>query len=279
MIPLKNLLSQGLVNIDYPSESRSAIEKAIVSWYEFCSLPRDIKRRFIYTDEGNLDGAGYELKEEKASTKDLKENFHVTLKAYERLTRTANEINNQHALTFIYNAHDVVELITPLVLEFADSVEKEFSLPGLVEEVEGGRYNWFLRYLHYFGNRQAGEEIASAHADKSGFTLHLYESMPGLQYLEFGQSRRWEEMPVCDGQTVIIPNMQLQYKSKGQVKALCHRVVATEQSAKMGRYSVVCFIPFLKTPMYNKNTAGRLQEFAPGFNYDMSRDKFSQLFT
>lgn len=288
MLSVGSLLSTGLVNVDYPSEPRRVIEKAVESWRKFCELPEAVKKNFEYKDEGNLDGAGYELKEEEGSTKDLKENFQVTLRAYDRLNATAHEINYSEVFWFINDAHDVIELITPLVLEFADSVGQEFGLPKLIDEVEASRHNWFLRYIHYFGDRKAGDEIATPHADKSGFTLHLYESAPGLQYLELERtgntegiangSRRWKEMPVSDGQTVIIPKVQLQYKSEGQLKALCHRVVATDTTAQTGRFSVVCFITFLQTPLFNTKGKGRQQDFAPGYNYDMNHVQFSQFF-
>ncbi len=135
---------------------------------------------------------------------------------------------------------------------------------------------WFVRFLHYFGGRKEGDEIATPHVDKSGFTLHLYESDPGLQYLDF--AKQWRDMPVSLGETAIIPGMRLQYRSQNRLKAIYHRVIATEKVAQQGRFSVVCFIHLKNTPEYNKQKAGRLQEFPPGFNYDMPFSEFSKLF-
>lgn len=121
-----------------------------------------------------------------------------------------------------------------------------------------------------------GEEIASSHVDKSAFTLHLYESHPGLERLSYDGG--WESMPVSEGETAIIPGMRLQYRSENRIKATCHRVVATETTAAVGRFSAVCFIHPKNTPEYDKASAGRLQEFGPGFNYTLPWNEFSRLF-
>jgi isopenicillin N synthase-like dioxygenase len=112
--------------------------------------------------------------------------------------------------------------------------------------------------------------------DQSGFTLHLFESAPGLQCLTF--KNKWIDMPVSSGETAIIPSMQLQFRSLGKLKALCHRVIATRETAQSGRFSAVCFVQLKNTPKYDKEMHGRLQEKIPGFNYKMSPDDFKKFF-
>ncbi len=85
-------------------------------------------------------------------------------------------------------------------------------------------------------------------------------------------------MHVASGETAIIPSMQMQLRSKGELRALTHRVIANPETAVNGRYSAVCFVQFKKTPKYDKDTHGRLQEKSPGFNYGLSHDDFSKLF-
>ena len=85
-------------------------------------------------------------------------------------------------------------------------------------------------------------------------------------------------MPISEGETVIIPDMQLQLRSKGKLRALCHRVVATKETSITGRFSAVCFIGFKDTPSYNKKEKGRLQEKTPGFNYEMPFSEFREYF-
>lgn len=270
--------SQGLINVQYPNNLRKSVEDAVLSWKKFCSLPKKVKTDFQYYGEGNVNGAGYEIKEENGSRKDLKENFHVTLEQFDRLQNIAHHIPEKEALQFILSAHDLFNKVEPLVLEFADNLAEVYQLPRLREETANSRPQWILRYLHYFHDRNPGEEIAAAHADKCGFTLHLYESDFGLQYLDI-TTRLWQEMPVSQGETVIIPGLQLQLKTHNNLKALYHRVVATKQTSLTGRYSMVCFIPLMQTPLYNKSSIGSVQNFEPGFNYDISLSEFAKFFS
>lgn len=271
---LNELRDSGFINIDYPNDLREAVVNAVTSWKKFCQLPREEKCAFSFLEDKHGDGAGYELKEESGSKKDLKENFHVTLFQYPRLA----EIANNRTFPFLHDAKILLDRMEPLILEFAKSIEAEYGVTGLLDEVRLSKPYWILRYLHYFGNQQEGAEIASPHADKGGFTLHLYEDDKGLQYYCTKQ-RLWKEMPVEDKQTVIIPAVQLQLWSKCTLKALYHRVVATETTTQRGRFSMVCFIPFQNVPMYNKKVYGSMQTHDIGFNYNLTHEEFAKFFS
>lgn len=270
---IDELRDLGLINVDYPNLLRESVEKAVASWKDFCRLPREEKCAFTFLEDNHGDGAGYELKEEVGSKKDLKENFHVTLFQYPRLA----DIANNRTFPFLSDAKILLDRIEPLVLQFAKNVEDDYGINGLLDEVQNSKPYWILRYLHYFGDQQEGCEIAAPHVDKGGFTLHLFESDEGLQYYCL-KERLWKAMPVEDTQTVIIPAIQLQLWSKGDLKALCHRVIATEKTARIGRFSMVCFIPFQRIPMYNKKAYGSLQTHESGFNYTLPHKDFSNLF-
>lgn len=272
-VSMNELSELGLVNVDYPLNLREAVNKAVASWKDFCKLSRDDKCAFAFLEDSHGDGAGYELKEEKGSKKDLKENFHVTLFQYERLAKIAN----QRTFPFLHDAKVLLDGMEPLILEFAAGVEEEFGVKGLLDEVKLSKPYWILRYLHYFGDQEEGKEIAAPHADKGGFTLHLYESDEGLQYLSL-QTKQWKPMPVNENQTVIIPAIQLQLRSEGDLKGLYHRVVATKETAVRGRFSMVCFIPFEHTPKYNKKAYGNVHTHETGFNYTIPHEQFSTLF-
>ena len=274
-LSVAELERKGLARISYPVELRSGVERAVESWKSFCDQPEAVRSLFPYNSGSGM-GVGYELKKTQGSSLDLKEDFHFTTGSKKWIDQTAESIGNETISRFVKDAEGLASLIEPLVLDFAAQVEREFGLEKFAKEVRTSKDMWFIRFLHYFGDRKEGDEIATAHADKSGFTLHLYESDPGLQYLDF--DKKWQEMPVSSGETAIIPGMRLQYRSKNQLKATYHRVVATEKTAKQGRFSVVCFIHLKDTPQYDKQHAGRLQEFQPGFNYDMPFEEFSKLF-
>lgn len=272
------------VTATYPQDLRAAVIKATASWQDFCALPEEIKKGLPYSSDS--DGTGYEFKDGEGKAADKKENFDVTLAGREWLQKNIERINPS-AHTFIEQALGLVELIKPTALEFARTVEDAFKVPGLTEEVAHSESTFFVRFIHYFGDREPDDKTAHAHTDQGGFTLHLYESDSGLQCLpkngdwvgkRLPQEEDWMNMPVSPGQTVIIPSMQMQLRSKGNLTALCHRVVATEETAQHGRYSAVCFVQLSKTPKYNKKEHGRLQEKSPGFNYDMPYEEFSKLF-
>ncbi len=272
--PIQELQTKGFVVVEYPKDLRNAVEKAIESWKMFCDLPVETKRGLPYSN--NADGVGYELKDGVGNKADRKENFDITVSGAEWLRENSPAIENKIAEEFTTHTTALVEVMKPTILEFAKQVEIEFGILGFAKEVDESEVGFFTRFIHYFGDRKVGDETATAHTDQSGFTLHLFESAEGLQCLTF--DGKWIDMPVSKGQTVIIPSMQLQLRSDGKLKALCHRVVATNETASLGRYSAVCFIQLKNTPKYDKEKGGRLQEKEPGFNYKMRLGEFSKLF-
>lgn len=187
------------------------------------------------------------------------------------------KIESPVAREFVTHVTSLVKVMKPTILQFARDVETKLGVEGFESEVELSEPGFFVRFIHYFGDREVGEETATAHVDQSGFTLHLFESAPGFQCLSY--DGKWIDVPISGGyQTVIINAMQMQLRSKGELKALCHRVVATPETAKKGRYSAVCFVQLRNTPKYDKDKGGRLQEKVPGFNYDMQIEEFREMF-
>lgn len=271
---IRNLQTKGQVTVSYPAAIRRVVERAVVSWKNFCFLPVKAKQAFPYSNSGA--GVGYELKLGTGPKADRKENFDVALIGKQWLGHQLEHNQSSIISEFVKDAVMLVESVRPLILDFARQVEESFHLEGFAEEIKESEEAFFIRFIHYFGDREVGEEIAVAHTDQSGFTLHLFESAPGLQCLTFGGD--WVEMAVSTGETVIIPAMQLQLRSGGELKALCHRVVATPETAPIGRYAAVCFVQLKKNPKYDKERWGRLQEKIPGFNYSLSMEELQNLF-
>lgn len=271
---IRDLGRIGFVSVSYPNNLRDAVAKTVESWKKFCDLPEGTKKSLPYSN--NADGVGYELKDGIGNKADRKENFDVTTAGTEWLKINAAAIHGNAALNFIQDAASLVHILKPLILDFAKEVELEFDLPGFHDEIAEGDDAYFIRFIHYFGDRNLDEETATAHTDQSGFTLHLFESDPGLQALM--ADKQWIDMPVSHGKTVIIPAMQLQLRSQGKLTALCHRVIANKKTALHGRYSAVCFVQLKNTAKYNKEKFGRLQEKVPGFNYGLSPEEFAKLF-
>lgn len=267
-----NLEKQGFVHVLYPKELRRVVEDSVHAWKQFCALNATEKQQYTYSSTS--DGVGYEYKDGQGLRADKKENFDIALQGETYLRSRVQEGTIAH--TFVAQAMHLANVIKPIVCDFAKDIEHTFDIGGLADEVAHSDGAYFVRFIHYFGNREIDEEMATAHTDQSGFTLHLFESDPGLQGL--GYNGTWFPMDVSAGSTVIIPSMQLQLKSRGKLKATCHRVVANPTTIHHGRYAVVCFVQFRNTPKYNKAECGRLQEKVPGFNYTMSHDTFASLF-
>ncbi len=274
LFSVTDLETKGFLALPYPQDLREAVVNTIGTWQAFCDLPVTLKRALPYSNAGA--GVGYEFKDGPGPKDDHKENFDMTIAGQQWLENQAEHIRNHTALHFVRSALTLIGVMKPSIIKFAKECEKVFELKGFAEEVEDSEAAFFVRFIHYFGERTVGEETATAHTDQSGFTLHLFESAPGLQCLTF--EHEWIEMPVSEGETVIIPAMQMQLLSQGRLRALCHRVIATPETAAGGRYSAVCFVQLKNIPKYNKEKYGRLQEKVPGFNYQMSVGEFKQFF-
>jgi isopenicillin N synthase-like dioxygenase len=276
MLDVRQLEEKGRLYVHYPQDLRDAVLRANDAWVAFCALPEDQKLKFPYSEDKKVSGNGYELKKD-LSTGDLKEDFHLRMNVADWLKESALQVDDTITPTFVEAALAIPPLMAPILKDFAESVEKELDIKGFMDDVMSMQPRWLIRFLHYFGDRQPGDEIAAPHVDKGGFTLHLYESHPGVEQLDYA-TKEWVPMPLSHEDTVIIPAMSLQNRTKNALRATCHRVVATEETAKIGRFSAVAFFNFANSRFYDKQTFGRLQNYAPGFFYDMPFEKFDEYF-
>jgi isopenicillin N synthase-like dioxygenase len=270
------LKKEGRMYVSYPEDLRRGVEEAVKAWKKFCALPREQKIKFPYTGDTNVSGNGYELKE--GETFDLKENFHLRIVAKDELMRKAERVDDMVTPEFVEKALALNALMGPLLREFAEAVERDIGIEGFAEDVMSWQPQWLIRFLHYFGDRAPGDEIAAPHNDKGGFTLHLYESHPGVERLTF-DTKEWVPMDLAAGETVVFAGNGLQHRSKGKLRALSHRVVATEETAKEGRYSAVCFFTFRNSKYFDKSRFGSQQQYPPGAFYDMPFEEFDTFFT
>jgi hypothetical protein len=270
-----NFVDNGIYNLKYPMELREKVISALEAWKKFVNTDDAVTEQFPYAQ-----GVGYEHQKGGGVTNDHKKDFHYTEDGadflFEAASKSGNELR-QVSEELIKQASYLIAYLGPTVWQFANEMEKELGIENFANEVMASRGTWFLRFLHYPGDRQVGECMAVPHIDKSAFTFHLYESDPGLQALTYGE-KKWVNTPVSETETVIFPGFQLQRKTEGKVTALCHRVVATEKTYSTGRYSMVVFFSLKNTPKYDK-TQGRLQDFTPGFNYELSPGEVQKMFT
>lgn len=266
---IEELKTRGFVTLEYPPELRGCVQKAIESWQRFCELPES--QKLLLAGGDRINDFGYMRRRDKGATADNKELFHALKKEMPSLATKAAAIEDERAVKFIHAVDQLIMVIEPVVVSFAALTERHYGLAGFEEAVRTSTDRWVFRYIHYL----PGETLANAHADRGGFTLHLYENAPGGEYLDF--NKNWQPWPVSEEQTIIFPSMVLQHLSKGELKALWHRVVSTEETRAVGRFSMVAFIDFHHTHRFDDSTK-RLQDFEQGFNYDMPFTEFEKLF-
>lgn len=272
---MQTFFSTGIFVLPYPQGLRRVVRRAMKSWLAFCQLPPEVKTRVPYI--GSSAGVGYEVKRGGQGESGHKEQFDVVFCDRSTLDSMTLSLDCPELIDLVTGGLDLARMVAPLAINFARQLEGANVASNLQEEVVDGSDRFFLRFIHYPPGVGEGQVIALPHVDQSAFTLHLHESEPGLEYLSYG-SREWKQMPISQDQTVIIPAMQLQLRSMGNIRALCHRVVATPATAESGRYSAVCFVQLGRTPKYNKEAHGPLQARQPGFNYQMPFGPFFRLF-
>jgi len=262
---------KGFVTISYPKDLRASVLRLANAWKNWCSLPQEKKSMFPYSD-----GVGYQYQDEPGATRDIKEVFHFTGEKEPWLRDRARDAKSLIAQDLIADSRGVLESLFPMILAYNKGIEEEYGLSGLADEVRASKDRIFIRAIHYFPGKKPGETLAAHHIDKSGQTEHLYEDLPGVEGLGFDGV--WRPIPTWQDEMVAFPSLQMQLRSGGKITALCHRVVATNESGENGRYAIVAFTELAKTPKYDKAHIGRLQDLPAGFNYGMDPGEFRKYF-
>jgi isopenicillin N synthase-like dioxygenase len=256
---------------------RKEIEIVIKSWKNFVKSSINQKEKFEF-EEDQYGDAGYEIKTASSNT-DYKENFHINLHQYPRLVQIRDlNIPCFPTTEFIDNIPNIIRKLEPIIINYVTQIERDTNTVGLTQEVISSRPYWIIRYLHYFNQTERGHDmpLAKAHIDKHGFTIHLYESEPGLEILTPEEPRSW--VPV-EGSHHIMNGAQMQLRTRNKKKAITHRVIRNRSCESRSRYAMVCFIPLIETRFYNKSKYGNMQSHEPGFNYDVTIDQFGNYFS
>lgn len=269
-----SLKTDGVEMVDYPAETKRNVELAAAAWGKFLELPNDIKD--IFTADQLQSGVGYERKGNgERESKDIKENFDITAAGLAELAQKASGVIE--AQEFISIAKELFESVEQMATAYGQHVESAYDIPGFASEAAASASSAFIRFLRY-PPVSVGTLIGEPHVDHSGFTFHLYESTDGCDRLSFDKES-WLPMPVEEGKAAVFASMQTQLFSDGKLTGLCHKITANEVTSRIGRVAIVCFVPLINTPSYDRKTHGRLQEMTPGFNYSIAPTAFKSLFT
>lgn len=257
--------------VPYDTALQHAVVEAVDAWQRLCIMPQDIKNLLALGNRYH--DRGYALRTRDTHTDD-KEFCHVSMSLIGSFAPAMEK--SMVVSDFVHSAATLLTHLMGPVGAFAHELEAAIpSLVGLERDTAAGFPDWTLRFLHYFPNDALGTPIALPHPDRGGYTLHLYESAPGLEWLS--ADGRWHPVNLTGEETAIFTGMGLQRRSQSQLRALSHRVVATK-AGRLGRYSCVCFIEAQHMPIYDGIRHGSLQAFPPGFNYTMPPEEFEMFF-
>ncbi len=273
-----------VIPLEYNESLQRSVAEMAEEWARFCALSEETQDSLASTNAFN--GVGFERKTgsgtpESHMSHDRKLNFDITkaglMPLMKRLEGIENSDERVAAQKFLVAAARLSEYIVSAVTDFGESIETNYSVPGFRALAANSAESAFFRALYYPPTGTVGDIIGEPHVDNSGFTLHLFESTDGCEYLDT-DTLSWKPMPIAKGHALAFPSMQTQLASNGEVDGLCHRIVANETTRSVGRTAIVCFVPLDGIAAYDRASHGRLQERTPGFNYGMSPDDFSRLF-
>ena len=269
---------QYIQGIRFSKQFSEEICKVMRSWKKFCRYTVSEKQKYVYNEDRYSD-AGYEIKVSNQMM-DRKENFHVNLRQYSRLVEVQSSNNHE----FIDRIPGIMRHLEPIIIEYAGKVERETGISGLIQEVLSSKPYWTIRYLHYLHqqNKENPDEpkkqiiLAKSHIDKHGFTVHLSETEAGVEILS-PDERVWQPITI-DRRNIgyIMDGAQIQLRTENRKKAVVHRVVS---GLNRERYSLVCFVPLIRTAMYNKSKYGSIQSCSGLVTYDLGFTEFRSYFS
>lgn len=251
------LRKQLYVDIDYPQHLTKAIG-TVEPWKQFCALPLEIKNKFEFLNHQDGADPGYRWRRRSEGRED-KEYFHIYPNTFELAEKDGNAelVASTPAVKDFFTY--AVE-IQKLAFDFALGIQKEMNkdIPGLTGLIEDGKMQSVLRFLHYTNDEKA-EVIADQHFDRSLFTLHLYESGPGLQFLNWDME--WTDAPIDVGKTVLFNGYRMEEFTQGKLQKTWHRVIRTGDVKD--RVSMVLFVWTPAISSYNREA--RSQDMQPSY--------------
>ncbi len=220
------------------------------------TLPELLHQTQIPKPEKNSTPLGYSRRDGSGANPDVKHYLHFT-QAWAANERVRGVMVENHQLRFFISCASRLALATiPLAREIVHQFNAQFP------HAEFQRY--FLdaekkpclefRFLAYDQLPKGSlQELGRAHFDKSGFTLGMCESRPGLEVQ--GADNKFQRVSPSAGNFSLILGESIQTLSKGGLRSARHRVAdyggpmaypPTEHtSAGVARIALVCFIDSL----------------------------------
>ena len=194
------------VEIDYPHNITDLIGTAR-PWKDFCNLSLGIKEKFEFPNHQKHADPGYRLRSRSKGRED-KEYFHIYPDMWSLIQADGLEkvVKKDPAL---HNFFEYASKVYTIANDFALAIGKEIGkeVPGLKKIIDEGKIRSVLRFLCYTNSDEV-DVIAAQHFDRSLYTLHLYESAPGLQFLNWDM--KWTDAPIGIGRTVVFNGYRIE---------------------------------------------------------------------
>jgi len=253
----QKLKKQLFADIEYPKSITYLIDDA-EAWNNFCGLSRELKEKFSFPHRQKEGDIGYFWRSKSEGRED-KEYFHIYPNMVEMIRADGLDdlVESNPVLKKFFDYTDkVYESVHNFALAIGGEMGKE--IPALGELISGGKIRSVLRLLHYT-NADDTEVIATQHFDRSLYTLHLYESAPGLQFLNYDME--WTDAPISNGKTVVFNGYRIEKLSEGDLQKTWHRVVRVGEHKD--RISLVLFVWTDVVPSYSQDS--RSQDLVPSY--------------
>lgn len=255
---LDKLRENLFADVTYSKDITNLIAKAD-PWREFCRLPLETKQLFEFLNHQKDADPGYRHRS-KAGGREDKEYFHIYPNTFDLIEKDGNAdlVRSSLALQDFFEYATNVQRVAH---DFAIQIGREMGkdLPELLKLIEGGELRSVLRLLHYTNDVHT-DVIAAQHFDRSLYTLHLYESGPGLQFLNWDM--QWQDAPIDIGKTVIFNGYRMEQLTQGRLQKTWHRVIRRENVKD--RVSMVLFVWSNAVTSYDEQA--RSQELTPSYN-------------
>jgi hypothetical protein len=150
-------------------------------------------------------------------------------------------------------------------LEFARTLDECRTTSGLADRVMNGGLA-LTRFLHYLPG--SANHAARAHRDRSGITVHWWESSPGLVF--YRSTQDWYDAP-HGVSPIVFAGKKLWMTTKGKTPALVHGVRDMREmsaQAQSHRYSIVSFVHWEPLSEQEIQFRSTHRELAASFPYD-----------
>lgn len=236
------LVEKPYIHVEFPLE-KVVLKNAIDSFFQFLSLPEDIKRHIQVkiAPKHRRGDIGYCRREpEDDIYNDAKEYFHyhpIILKNYADFLHNHREVND-----FIMRAEQIWQNVYGVVSTILKTFDKNF--PGTSDRVlSTTEPHLMLRFLRYDWQK-SGAYLAKPHFDSGSFTLAIAESGPGLRIGRSPADLEIVEHKPKHAVFMLSSNFRKIFDSD-EVTAGWHDVIQLDENAigkPFARWAIVAFV-------------------------------------